>query len=163
MSSYRCQGCRTYRPRPEYARIGLGSVCGPACAKLAMNKTRTHPARYPQPAQPSDDIPRPVRSQVAARDHSRCRGCGTNRDLHLHHIQYRSQGGDHVPHNLVTLCFHCHTLVHTNSHRYQPLLRGLLWLDYVEGRHLKLGHVTHLLENQPVPHKPPAVNVPWPR
>lgn len=35
-------------------------------------------------------------------------------ELHLHHKRRRSQGGDHSPGNLVTLCAACHSWVHAH-------------------------------------------------
>jgi 5-methylcytosine-specific restriction endonuclease McrA len=60
------------------------------------------------------EIPLEVRRAVLARDSYRCRRCGEQDTgkLHLHHVTYRSQGGDHNPDNLVTVCFGCHRLIH---------------------------------------------------
>lgn len=50
------------------------------------------------------DIPASVRKEVRERDGSICRCCGRWSDqLCLHHIEFRSQGGLHVPGNLISL------------------------------------------------------------
>lgn len=73
------------------------------------------------------DIPASTRKLVYARDGHRCRWCGrTNGALHLHHINYRSAGGDHAPSNLITLCVVHHQLVHTDKGLYPTLLQRLL-------------------------------------
>lgn len=75
------------------------------------------------------DIPAAIRELVYTRDGYRCRWCGrTNDGMHIHHIDYRSAGGLHVPANLITLCPPHHRLVHTNKGLYPPLLLRLLEL-----------------------------------
>lgn len=52
-----------------------------------------------------------VRAKVRDRDRGVCRGCGRE-GLHLHHIKFRSRGGEDEPGNLVTLCVECHGSAH---------------------------------------------------
>ena len=40
------------------------------------------------------------------------KGCGQTRFLAVHHLVLRSEGGRNDPENLVTLCTHCHRLLH---------------------------------------------------
>jgi hypothetical protein len=63
---------------------------------------------------PTLTIPVRTRAAVLARDHHRCTvpGCRSTRGLELHHIQWRSRGGDHRPRNLTCLCAHHHAAVH---------------------------------------------------
>lgn len=68
----------------------------------------------------------------------RCRYCGTRANLDVHHIEYRSQGGNDDRHNLIALCRTHHDLVHTNKGLWQPVLRAYIWLLYVENRRLFL-------------------------
>jgi hypothetical protein len=67
-----------------------------------------------QETEDEKDIPLGVRQQVIERDDARCRfpGCSMRAHLGLHHIQFRSRGGDHAPENLITLCAAHHTLIH---------------------------------------------------
>lgn len=59
-------------------------------------------------------IPERVRQAVLDRDDNQCQLCGTGGEnrLQLHHVVFRSHGGDHQSSNLVTLCFRCHDDVH---------------------------------------------------
>jgi 5-methylcytosine-specific restriction endonuclease McrA len=86
-----------------------------------------------------------TRHKVLVRDRHRCRYCGTTNSLHLHHIDYRSQGGSHDEHNLIVLCNTHHDLVHTDKGVWQPILRAYIWLVYVEGRRLFLLDVNRLV------------------
>ncbi|MDJ0973256.1 MAG: AAA family ATPase [Planctomycetota bacterium] len=56
--------------------------------------------------------PPALRKRVLKRDGGRCRCCGSRRELHVHHIVWRSKGGKTVIWNLITLCARCHALVH---------------------------------------------------
>ena len=83
------------------------------------------------------DIPAATRKLVYERDSNRCRWCGrTNAGLHIHHINYRSAGGDHDPTNLISLCPKHHELVHTNKNRYPSILFELLANPGVTGLQL---------------------------
>ncbi|MDJ0973540.1 MAG: AAA family ATPase [Planctomycetota bacterium] len=59
-----------------------------------------------------DPTPSAMRTRVLMRDGGRCRCCGASKDLMVHHIQYRSEGGPTVTWNLITLCTRCHSHVH---------------------------------------------------
>lgn len=83
-------------------------------AVLARTSRKRSPVRDtgPSPA---------VRALVLARDGSLCVRCGisvTDRSRSIHHRVRRSQGGRHVPENLITLCGDgltgCHGWVHRN-------------------------------------------------
>jgi hypothetical protein len=55
-----------------------------------------------------------VRKFVLDRDHWMCTypGCNTRRELHVHHLEFRSKGGGHAPSNLTVLCAFHHALLH---------------------------------------------------
>jgi hypothetical protein len=59
-------------------------------------------------------IPARTRRLVWARDRGRCRvpGCRATRNLDIHHIIPRSEGGDHDPSRLLVLCSGHHKLHH---------------------------------------------------
>jgi 5-methylcytosine-specific restriction endonuclease McrA len=79
-------------------------------------------------------IPESVRQFVYERDNRRCRWCGrSNLALHIHHVTYRSQGGQHDPDNLILLCYLDHQLVHSDKGYYAPLLAQLMDLPGVTG------------------------------
>jgi predicted restriction endonuclease len=53
-----------------------------------------------------------LREKVLKRDGWRCQTCGRSENLHVHHMVFRSQLGDDVEENLITLCSNCHQKVH---------------------------------------------------
>ena len=68
------------------------------------------------------DIPPAVRRQVLRRDGGRCAvpGCRHGVFLDLHHIVLRSEGGDHDPDTLITLC----AAHHRAQHRGRLVIEG---------------------------------------
>jgi 5-methylcytosine-specific restriction endonuclease McrA len=60
--------------------------------------------------------------QVLQRDNWRCQECSSMRNLQVHHMQFRSQLGDDVIDNLITLCVDCHR----KAHRQSPVLLSSL-------------------------------------
>jgi len=55
---------------------------------------------------------RDVCMAVKVRDGYRCRACRTRYADHVHHLVYRSHGGQDAATNCVALCTTCHQLVH---------------------------------------------------
>jgi len=49
---------------------------------------------------------------ILERDGWRCRNCKSRSALHVHHIVFRSQGGEDSMDNLLVLCLACHEGVH---------------------------------------------------
>lgn len=49
---------------------------------------------------------------VLERDNWRCQVCGAMTHLEVHHVTFRSHGGDDSDENLVTLCTKCHSVFH---------------------------------------------------
>ena len=64
--------------------------------------------------------------QVLSRDGYKCRSCGMRSNLHVHHIQFRSQQGPDASWNLITLCCACHSGVH----EYKLGIESLANADY---------------------------------
>ena len=75
-----------------------------------MNRVWTKEPRLRLEAKEYEEL----RLQVLRRDSWRCQGCGTISNLEVHHRQFRSQSGDDVEWNLITLCTACHADVHGN-------------------------------------------------
>jgi 5-methylcytosine-specific restriction endonuclease McrA len=62
-------------------------------------------------------IPKDLRYIVLERDDFRCKFCGVGgKDsdiiLEVHHVIWRNLGGLDEPENLITVCPHCHDIVH---------------------------------------------------
>ena len=54
-------------------------------------------------------------NEILDRDAWKCKHCKYRQNLHVHHIVYRSQGGEDTPENLVTLCSQCHEAIHNGN------------------------------------------------
>lgn len=74
-------------------------------------------------------------NKVMQRDKYKCRlahvtynGISCNGGLELHHIRYRSEAKDLInePTNCIMLCTAHHKLVHSNKHKWQPILKSLI-------------------------------------
>jgi len=63
------------------------------------------------------DAYRQICRQVMERDNWRCQYCGAIQQLQVHHQRFRSQSGDDLEENLITLCDDCHRTVHLNRGR----------------------------------------------
>jgi len=89
-----------------------------------------------------DFVPADVRAQIIERDNGCCRVCGQFvTQPGLHHIDYRSQGGLHLPSNLVVIGWlpghDCHLpVVHANKRLWQPILRQVAITDGVNALQL---------------------------
>ena len=66
------------------------------------------------PERAAQDIPPKTRRFVWRRDHGRCQvpGCRSGRNLDVHHLKRRADGGGHEPSNLCVLCSSCHIALH---------------------------------------------------
>ena len=149
-SRLRCTNCRQYKDREGFYRVSsLEKVCSEECF-LELRRTRSESSgsslqrsltRKPVPGgltrkRPKRDDPSPkVRAEVVWRDGGRCRYCGAQSTV-LHHINYRSEGVDHSPHNLIVLCQEHHDLMHSNKRKWKPLLLMVIWYQYVYGRYI---------------------------
>jgi 5-methylcytosine-specific restriction endonuclease McrA len=51
--------------------------------------------------------------QILDRDGWRCQQCGSQKNLQVHHIQFRSRLGNDQGDNLITLCAVCHKRLHS--------------------------------------------------
>ena len=60
-----------------------------------------------------------LRAKVLERDRFRCRGCTTGSG-ELHHIVFRSHGGQDTEDNLITLCRGCHDQAHGKKRAKLP-------------------------------------------
>ena len=84
-----------------------------------------------------EQTPDKLRRRVLWRDRHRCRCCGSRANLTVHHKKWRRYGGRTVARNLLTLCEHCHSLVHARLLLIRGTIEGgLLFLD-ARGRELE--------------------------
>lgn len=67
-------------------------------------------------------------NKVMQRDNYKCRLCGTTFNLQEHHIIYKSENRKLInePTNLIVLCARCHSIVHSNKHYWQPILKEMI-------------------------------------
>jgi len=83
-------------------------------------------------------ISQKVRKEVILRDSYDgcpcCIYCGhpsiDGKGLHLHHIKRRSQLGEGSKENLVTLCFSCHSKIHSGNQDIQEFCEDYLRSKY---------------------------------
>ena len=72
-------------------------------------------------------VSRETYEEVFLRDKGRCRLCGTNKNLHLHHILGRGKDKTDNPNNCIMLCQECHlNVVHKNNKKYRPILLEMI-------------------------------------
>jgi len=69
------------------------------------------------------NIPNSLRKEIYRRDGYRCALCDSTRYLQIHHYCPRGKGGNDTPHNLITLCMHCHSHVHGRPLYDTPMSR----------------------------------------
>jgi RNA-directed DNA polymerase len=77
-----------------------------------IEKPRSRAAEKKQADRDKDRAWLLVRKVVLERDRYRCRCCATPDKVDVHHIRFRSRGGDDVPQNLAVLCRVCHAEIH---------------------------------------------------
>lgn len=58
----------------------------------------------------------------------RCMACGSTNELAVHHIIFKSQGGDDRLSNLIILCFECHRKCHDGFYRNKKYKSGLWFI-----------------------------------
>lgn len=133
-SKFKCVGCKKYFPQSQAINAGVSRYCSNDCAygRGRIAKKGINRKKSPKRGKGSP-IPPAVREEVMQRDGG-CRFCGTRTGLHVHHIIYRSQGGKHVPDNLIVLCARHHDLVHSDKSRYMKLCQGVVWMTYLDRR-----------------------------
>jgi hypothetical protein len=132
-SKVKCSFCKNYVPKDKAIRSGVQSFCS---SEHKLAKANEYSKPTPKKNDPSDDLKQEVRDL----DGNRCRFCGRSGvALHVHHVLYRSEGGEHDVGNLLTLCNDCHNpMVHANKDLWQPLCLRLIELRTKTGDKLTL-------------------------
>lgn len=95
----------------KVGRQALEAILCESANQLIVDTEQGEPMRYGPQVR---TIPPALRRAVIHRDHNRCVLDGSRNRLQVHHIIPRSQGGDTVAENLITLCWYCH---HVAIHR----------------------------------------------
>lgn len=136
-----CSNCKRYVGREEvYLTLRIGRFCSRECLLQNQECRRAKTRSQPRTASTgSGDY------QVAIRRRDGCcRVCGQGRDTHVHHIVFRSQGGDDDHANLILLCGSCHnTLAHgPQAKRYRELFKEYVRILGEERRKLTIREVS---------------------
>lgn len=153
-SKARCSICRNYFLKEDMLRTGLGGlggVCSEECFQIYIEKykakrIRRKEHREKKYANTGRRLPGTCRERVKKRDDGKCRWCGTDQEVQIHHVRYRSEGGPDTPRNLISICAECHALAHSNKKKYQPILLTWLWMFYIEQREMNVQSIFRLLK-----------------
>jgi len=109
-----CESCRRgwQNGAGREIELGPGAIDRAHCdAELIGSLDAEQPARVTSTVTPR------MRRHVFARDQHRCAapGCRSARNLDIHHVQFRSEGGGNEASNLLTLCSGHHAQLHAGS------------------------------------------------
>lgn len=74
-------------------------------------------------------IPVSVKREVFERDEGKCTVCGSDKELHYHHIKRFADGGTHSAYNLTLLCVSCHAEEHKGEQSYHMLRKNAERVD----------------------------------
>lgn len=79
---------------------------------------------YPKPKRKRKKpihISKIIRNSVLERDKGVCRLC-SSQAVDLHHMLFKSLGGNNSTYNLISLCRICHSKCHSHQHKYFKIL-----------------------------------------
>ncbi len=131
----RCGQCKEYFLQQEMISTGLGKLCSQECLASLQDKARDKNSRRiaskrssqsPRSSKKRVGIPPEIRQAVKERDRKRCRRCGNKNGIQLHHVVYKSSGGEDLSTNLLVLCQGCHFTMHQDKRVWQPILLMML-------------------------------------
>ncbi len=107
-------------PRASDTHVGVPSVVAPG---------------RPTSPRATQSIPPAVRRLVLRRDHGRCvvPGCRHAVFVDVHHLRPRSEGGDHEPDGMATLCSAHHRAVHRGELTIEGTVRDGLVVRHADG------------------------------
>src|SRR5688500_6291882 len=107
-----CDRCKHATQQAGGESVTIDEAALEAASCDAQHVGRVHDPNAPTRA--TEQIPPRTRRAVLARHEHRCGvpGCRSSAFLHIHHIDLRSEGGDHDPQRLLPLCGTHHTLTH---------------------------------------------------
>jgi hypothetical protein len=106
-----CEGCRQGWQEGGGQRIAVDAA---AVERAECDAQHIGSIHAEVPARSYQDISPAVRRLVKARDADRCRipGCRSARNIDLHHLEHRADGGGHDPSNIICVCGSCHRAIH---------------------------------------------------
>lgn len=87
-------------------------MSNPDLAPGALQKPRSRAADKKQQDRDAEKAWLQLRKVVLARDRYRCRCCGTPDKVDVHHLRFRSRGGEDSSQNCAALCRVCHAEIH---------------------------------------------------
>ncbi len=82
------------------------------CQKTGLDKSMQHLRQKRPRVKLSVKDYKLLHQRVLERDGWRCQGCGSSKDLQVHHMRARSKLGDDSLENLISLCANCHADLH---------------------------------------------------
>jgi 5-methylcytosine-specific restriction endonuclease McrA len=115
---FECDHCkRAFQPAgADRVEIDAATLETARCDAQQINLTHGSGASdgVAAPPRATQSVPPAIRRQVLLRDQRMCQvpGCRNTLALDVHHIQPRSEGGTHHPHNQLGLCNVHHRAVH---------------------------------------------------
>ncbi len=94
-------------------RTGGGKFCSRECRIDSQRRDDTTP-----PSFYGTGTWYQARKRILKRDNATCQQCGfQGKYLHVHHMEFKRNGGTEEDDNLITLCMHCHMVEHWNLER----------------------------------------------
>jgi len=118
---HRCDDCgRGWQEgRGRLVLLGANELALAECDAEVVTAARGDGERHDAETEPGaptvpKEIPRRIRKLVWTRDQGRCRvpGCRATRNLQIHHVIHRADGGDNDPSRMTLLCSGHHGLHH---------------------------------------------------
>ena len=107
IESFECRGCNNR----EYKKVAKMTVKTPL-KKVSKKRVTVSKKTY---------------EEVYERCNGVCAICGTNQNLHLHHIDGRGKDKTDDPNNCIMLCQYCHLeVVHKNNKYWKIKLKEML-------------------------------------
>jgi hypothetical protein len=106
--------CESCRKGQQHAHGELVDASPEALEMASCDGQHLGSTHVGHPTRATQDVAPAVRRLVLRRDHGQCvfPGCRHSVFVDLHHIDYRINGGDHEPDNLVTVCAAHHRAIH---------------------------------------------------
>ena len=133
----RCEDCgrATQRGRGEEIPLAPEVAEAAECDAQTIDLRSSSSSSSSAAPRATQQIPPATRRLVMHRDHHRCAvpGCRNTIFIDVHHLHAKSEGGDHDPNNLITLCGAHHTQVHVGRLIIERTPDGKLIFKHADG------------------------------